>query len=439
MKRYQTYKDSGVEWIGEVPEGWEVIRMRYVFNFLSGTGFPNLYQGKTEGNYPFYKVSDINRNGIDVSLANNYVTRANVVENGWTIIPEKSILLAKIGEALKKNHRKINASECLIDNNMLALIKKNNYYDISYLYYLMLLIDMVWFINPGAVPSIDLNKLRDFFVAIPEKAEQTAVAAYLDRKTVQIDNLISKKQKLIELLKEERAAIINQAVTKGLNPDVPMKDSGIEWLGEIPAHWEIKRLKYIARLKYGLGQPPKQVYDGLPLIRATNIERGIIIAKDLIYVDPEDIPYDRDPILRKNDIIVVRSGAYTGDSSIIPEKYHGSIAGYDMVVRGQAINPLFLSYAFLSTYVLIGQLYLHRLRAAQPHLNIEELGSILIAFAGKEKEQALIAKSLRLKCSKIDQTISKIQKQIHRLKEFRTTLISEVVTGKIDVRDEGSK
>lgn len=434
MKPYPKYKDSGVEWIGKVPEGWGVIRTRYVFNFLSGNGFPHHYQGNTEGNYPFYKVSDINLNGINVSLANNYVTRADVVENGWTIIPEKSILLAKIGEALKKNHRKINASECLIDNNMLALIKKNNYYHISYLYYLMLLIDMVWFINPGAVPSIDLNKLRDFFVAIPEKHEQKSIAAYLDRKTTQTDNLISKKQKLIELLKEERAAIINQAVTKGLNPDVPMKDSGIEWLGEIPVHWEVKRLKYIATLKYGLGQPPKQVYDGLPLIRATNIERGIIIAKGLIYIDPDDIPYDRDPILRKNDIIIVRSGAYTGDSSIIPEKYHGSIAGYDMVVRSQAINPLFLSYAFLSTYVLIGQLYLHRLRAAQPHLNIEELGSTLIAFPSKEKEQALIAESLYLKCSKIDRTTSKIEKQIDLLKEYRTALISEVVTGKIDVR-----
>ena len=287
--------------------------------------------------------------------------------------------------------------------------------------------------------GLNSSIIKELLIILPPVKDQKSISASLDRKTTQIDNLISKKQKLIELLKEERAAIINQAVTKGLNPDAPMKDSGIEMLGEVPEHWEVKRLKYIARLKYGLGQPPKQVYDGLPLIRATNIERGIITAKNLIYIDPDDIPYDRDPILRKNDIIVVRSGAYTGDSSIIPEKYHGSIAGYDMVARSQAINPIFLSYAFLSTYVLIGQLYLHRLRAAQPHLNIEELGSTLIAFPRKEKEQALIAESLCLKCLKIDQTISKIKKQIELLKEFRTALISEVVTGKIDVRDEGSK
>ena len=206
-------KDSGVEWLGEIPEHWEVIRMRYVFNLLSGNGFPDHYQGKTEGDYPFYKVSDINLNGINVSFANNYVTRANVVENGWTIIPEKSILLAKIGEALKKNHRKINVSECLIDNNMLALVKRNNYYNTNYLYYLMLLIDMVWFINPGAIPSINLNKLRNIFVGIPEKSEQAAIAVYLDRKTTEIDQTISKIEKQIGLLKEFRTALISKVVT----------------------------------------------------------------------------------------------------------------------------------------------------------------------------------------------------------------------------------
>ena len=216
-------KDSGIEWLGEVPEHWEVIRMRYVFKLLSGNGFPNHCQGKIEGDYPFYKVSDINLNGINVSLANNYVTRADVVKNGWTIIPKKSILLAKIGEALKKNHRKINVSECLIDNNMLVLIKKNNSYNISYLYYLMLLIDMVWFINPGAVPSIDLNKLRDFFVAIPKKAEQKQIAAHLDRKTSKIDQTTSKIEKKIELLKEFHTALISEVVTGKID----VRDEGL--------------------------------------------------------------------------------------------------------------------------------------------------------------------------------------------------------------------
>lgn len=411
MKPYPKYKDSGVEWIGEVPEGWEIIRTRYVFNFLSGNGFPHHFQGKTEGNYPFYKVSDINLNGINVSLANNYVTRADVEKNGWTIIPEKSILLAKIGEALKKNHRKINASECLIDNNMLALIGKNNYYHISYLYYLMLLIDMVWFINPGAVPSIDLNKLRDFFVAIPEKAEQKFITAYLNRKTTQIDNLISKKQKLIELLKEERSAIINQAVTKGLNPDAPMKDSGIEWLGEVPEHWEIERLKYIIRVRSGDGITNEAMnQDGKYEVYGGN---GFIGSSYKFNV-------------KSDSIIIGRVGAKCGNVRYLKgEKW---ISDNALILKSDQ-DYTYLKYLleFLNLNHLANQ-------NAQPLITSSMVKLVVVTLPNSLEEQKLIANFINAKTKAIDQTISNIENQIDLLQEYRITLIFEVVTGKIDVR-----
>ncbi|MDE0561560.1 restriction endonuclease subunit S, partial [Algoriphagus sp. NF] len=195
------------------------------------------------------------------------------------------------------------------------------------------------------------------------------------------------------------------------------------------------RLKYVGKTKYGLGQPPKQKIDGLPIIRATNVFRGKIDEKDLVFVDPDDIPYERDPILRTDDIIVVRSGAYTADSAIIPSKYDGAVTGYDMVFRcNENFFPKFVAFGLLSDYILKRQLIMHSLRAAQPHLNREELGETIIAVPSFEEQKTIVQK-IETECSAIEAKKAKTQKLINLLTEYRTALISEVVTGKIKVTD----
>lgn len=207
-------KDSGIEWIGEIPEGWEVIKTHYLLNVLSGNGFPENLQGMTEGEYPFFKVSDINVNATFISEANNYVTKEVVLKNKWKIIPSNSILLPKIGEALKKNHRIINKQDCLIDNNMMALYpKKMRYINKIFLYFLLCYIDMEWFANPGAVPSVDVKKFKLSFLPIPSKDKQTAIANFLDQKTTKIDKTIQKIESQIATLKEYRQALISNVVT----------------------------------------------------------------------------------------------------------------------------------------------------------------------------------------------------------------------------------
>ena len=167
----------------------------------------------------------------------------------------------------------------------------------------------------------------------------------------------------------------------------------------------------------------------LPLIRATNIERGKIVEKGLVFISPNDVPYERNPILNENDILVVRSGAYTADSAIVTKKYHGAIAGFDMVLRPCKIQPKYLSYALLSNYVLKNQLILSSFRAAQPHLNKEELGMTLVVYPPLSEQQA-IANYLDTKTTQIDRVIQTINTQIEKLKELRKTLINDVVTGK---------
>ena len=219
----------------------------------------------------------------------------------------------------------------------------------------------------------------------------------------------------------------DHAGLRRFKPYPAYKDSGVEWLGEIPAHWDLLPIKRVASIRYGLGEPPRELVDGLPFIRATNVARGRIDDRDLKMVDPEDVPWARNPTLRTDDIIVVRSGAYTGDSAIIPAKYDGAVAGYDMVIRARGAAPSFLAWALLSKYMLHAQIELETTRAAQPHLNAEELGSV-VAILPPHSEQRAITAFLDRETARIDALVAKKERLIELLQEKRTALITRAVT-----------
>ena len=169
------------------------------------------------------------------------------------------------------------------------------------------------------------------------------------------------------------------------------------------------------------------------MIRATNVIRGRITEENMVYVDPEDVPTGRDAFLAEGEIIVVRSGAYTADSAIIPKAYDGAVAGYDMVVAANGALSEFVAAALLCTYVLDRQLVISSMRSAQPHLNAEELGAAVILLPPLHEQRA-IADFLDRETAKIDALIAKVRDAIDRLKELRQALISAAVTGKLDVR-----
>ena len=274
----------------------------------------------------------------------------------------------------------------------------------------------------GSIPTI-----------VPPLAEQTAIVRYLNQTDERIRRYVSSRERLIELLEEYRQAVIHHIVTRGLDPDVRLKPSGVEWLDDMPAHWEVKRLKTIGRIRYGLGQPPRESADGLPLIRATNVDHGRIIDKNLLFIDPSDVPSGRDAILREKEIIVVRSGAYTGDSAIVPKAYDGAITGYDMVVSVTGAQPEFVAMALLCKYVRDDQLIVASTRSAQPHLNAEELGTAILLIPPLSEQTAIVA-YIDKATAAIDADIDRAQREIELLGEYRTRLIADVVTGKVDVR-----
>lgn len=442
MKKYDSYKNSGIEWIGEIPSHWHVKRLKNIgklYSGLSGKSGSDFEKTPTENYKPFINFTNIANNKYIVNDNFGYV---KIDENENQNKVNKNDLFFLMSS---ENQEDVGKSALLVEdfgelylNSFCKGFRLNINFDVRFLNYLLsssALSQLISLEGRGFTRiNLRMEGVENLPILLPKsQEEQTQIANYLDQKTTQIDKLISTKQQLINLLQEERITLINQAVTKGLDPNVPMKDSGIEWLGEIPEHWNIIRLKYLVSIRYGLGQPPKQKIDGLPIIRATNIFRGIISEKDMIYVDPDDLPMNRNPILKENEILVVRSGAYTADSAIVTKKWEGAVTGYDLVITPKNVNAKLLSYSLLSTYMLENQLYIQRLRAAQPHLNSEELGEIFMLLP-PEDEQKLIVDWLEMELNKILKLNEKVNIEIELLKEYKTALISEVVTGKMDVR-----
>ena len=245
FRRYSEHKDSGVGWLGEMPAHWEVGRLKDHGILIGGAGFPHDYQGTEDEVLPFYKVGDLSASsdGRYMGKGPHTVSFEIAAKLRAHVIPEQSIIYAKIGAALLLNRRRITTMACCIDNNMSAYLPHREDLASKWAFYWTTIVDFAGLANPGAVPSLSEGDQVDIPIVVPPMAEQRAIAAFLDRETAKIDGLVARKERLIELLQEKRTALITRAVTRGLDPNVPMKDSGVEWLGEIPAHWDTKKVK----------------------------------------------------------------------------------------------------------------------------------------------------------------------------------------------------
>ena len=201
----------------------------------------------------------------------------------------------------------------------------------------------------------------------------------------------------------------------------------MSWANTLPEKWRLCRLKSVANIRYGLGQPPAELSSGVAMVRATDVDAGTIRTDKLLLVDPAELPLDRNPYLKAGEIIVVRSGAYTGDSAIVPPALEGAIAGYDMVATVTRASSQFVAYGLLSKYVLEDQILLLTLRAAQPHLNAEELGGVIFAMPPTRHEQQCIAAYLDASCAAIDAAVAAKRRQLETLDALRKSTIKRAV------------
>jgi len=442
-KVYPEYKDSGVETLGTIPSNWETRQVRFLLKDgaegikIGPFGSALKLEDMSESGFHVYGQENVIKK--DFTLGKRRISQTKFEEMQVYQVYPNDLLITMMGTSGKCELVPNNIDIGIIDSHLLRLrVKENKILP----RFFRLLIDECYEIEcqikisgKGSIMhGLNSSIVKKLLLPKPRIEAQGKILQFIDHETNKIDTLIKKQRQLIKLLKEKRQAVISHAVTKGLNPDAPMKDSGVEWLGAVPEHWEIIPLKFLTNIKYGIGEPPKYQDEGIPLIRATNVRSGDISSINLVYVDPDDIPENRIIWLMKGDIIVVRSGAGTGDSSIIPAKYDGSIAGFDMVVRPKTIYPDFLGHVLLSDYVRKDQIDLEKMRAAQPHLNAEELGECII-LVPPHTEQNNITDHIERKLITFDKITEKVESGILLLQERRTALISAAVTGKIDVRD----
>ncbi len=286
------------------------------------------------------------------------------------------------------------------------------------------------------MPRASWEQIGNLALSLPPLPEQRAIAAFLDRQTAKIDALIAKKQRLLELLAEKRAALISQAVTKGLDLDAEMKDSGVAWLGQVPEHWEVKKLKYVGKAIIGLTYSPEDVTDqenGILVLRASNVHDGQIIFNDNVFVKTK-IPAEL--ITRVGDILIcVRSGSrdLIGKNALIDINAANLSFGAFMTIFRSKFNS-FLAYVFKSHLFKFQSGLFNTSTVNQLTQNV--LYSFQVAIP-PEDEQEQIIQYLHFETTKIDKLKTKVETAIERLNEYHSALISAAVTGKICIMAEG--
>ncbi|WP_335989790.1 restriction endonuclease subunit S [Acinetobacter bereziniae] len=434
-QKYAEYQDSGVEWLGDVPKHWLITTFKRVIKEHSGNGFPIELQGDESGVIPFLKVSDINGANKYSDRCNNRISKEALNKYGWNLVPKGSIVTGKIGEALRKNHRKILSEDSVIDNNCIGI--EPIHLTENYNFYVHKVIDFDWYVNGGAIPSISVQKYKAEIIAIPNENEQTQIANFLDHETAKIDKLIAKQEKLIELLKEKRQAVISHAVTKGLNPNVPMKDSGVEWLGEVPEHWDVCKIQYYAKIESG--HTPSKTNERywenctIPWVSLNDSKqlRVVDYISDTKYKISElGLANSSARILPKDTVVFTRD-ASIGLSAITTKEMAVSQHLIAWLPKKERLSPEFLLLIF---YAMEKEFNRYTFGSTIKTIGMDDVSSLMAAFPSLA-EQIDIVERCFSQFLLIDKSIGKSLALLDVLKEKRTALISAAVTGKIDVRN----
>lgn len=441
MKKYDSYKDSGIQWIGDLPSNWQIKRIKHTTYVKGRIGWQGLRSDEFLENSDSYVVTGTDFEKGLVKWDTCYqVPLERYLEDSFIQLQEGDLLITKDGTigkiAVVKNIPKI----ATLNSGVFLTRPLSNSYFPEFMYWVLYSEVFKTFYDfnksGSTIQHLYQNVFNEFKFPLPTRKEQTIIANYLYKKTTQIDDLIAKKERLIQLLEEERTAIINQAVTKGLDPTVPMKDSGIEWLGEIPAHWEVKKLKFLGSVIGGVTYSPNDVVEngdeGKLVMRSSNIQNGMLSLEDNVYVNL-NIPEKQ--ILRIGDILICsRNGSQhlIGKNICIEENMQGNTFGAFMVIYRTSYYK-YLSW-FFNSAIFKSQSGLY-LTSTINQLTSGTLNNFFVTFPN-ETEQSAISSFIMNKVNEIKKIVSKTQQEIELLKEYKTALISEVVTGKVDVRNE---
>jgi type I restriction enzyme S subunit len=433
--RYARYRESGVEWLGEVPEHWETPPLYLRFEAVLGK---MLDEKRITGEHslPYVRNVDVQWDRINVDdLPELDITPD---ETDRFTLKSGDILICEGGEVGRTAVWSGALEKCAFQKAIHRLRPLSSNEDSRFFFYCMRFAAATEVFlaqgNPNTIPHLTGEKLRRYRFPTPSHSEQMAIAAFLDRETAKIDELVAEQRRLIELLKEKRQAVISHAVTKGLNPHAPMKPSGIEWLGDVPKHWHVKRLKHISPfMTVGIVVNPSTFVadEGLPFIYGGDIREGVIDWTNSRRISSESCEYHSKTRLNAGDLLVVRVGA-PGVTAVVPKECDGGNCASVMLMRQGPFNSHWLCYA-MNTRVVRFQVEVVQYGAAQEQFNISHAVNFWTPTPPRD-EQDRIVEYLDQETRKLDMLSADAERAIDLLQERRTALISAAVTGKIDVR-----
>ena len=424
---YPDYQDSSVEWLGRVPEHWLPARLADHVCLINGYPFDSAQFSRDSGT-PLIRIRDILRRNTEVRWAGPHVAEAEV-DDGDVLIGMDGAF--NVGWWL--------GGKAVLNQRVCCLRAKARLNQ-RYLYYfisapLRAINDVTYSTTVKHLSSFDVLKVR---YALPPLDEQQAIAAFLDLETARIDELIAEKQRLVELLAEKRTALISHAVTKGLNPDAPMQDSSIHWLGQVPMHWERKRIKHLLHRIVDTEHKTAPFYpDGdFLVVRTTNVRNGRLVMAGAKFTDAEGYAeWTGRAVPRPGDILFTRE-APAGEACLVPDDRLVCL-GQRMVlfeIRRERLDGYFCLY---SIYSGIADEFIKLLSQGSTvaHFNMSDIGNIPL-LVPPIAEQRQIATYVHEQAERLDGLMNTVADAIGKLREYRSALISAAVTGKIDVRCE---
>lgn len=430
MKAYSEYKPSSIDWLGEIPSHWDVISGKWTVNFTYG--FPadsKLFSIEKKG-LPLIRIRDLYSTDTEVYYEGNEYPAESIINNG-------DLLIGMDGDF---NVARWNGAKAIL-NQRVCKFEDSKVHSKSYMFYILPLI--LNKINATkyatTVKHLSATDLSEMKLTVPPIEEQEVIAAYLDDVTGKVDALIAEKQTQVEDLRAYRTSLITETVTRGLNPDAPLRHSGIDWLGDIPQHWEMSALKYLTS-KIGSGITPRggsEVYldKGVLFIRSQNVYPDGLHLDDPKYISESIDESMSNTRVYTGDILLNITGASIGRCCVYTMTESANVNQHVCIIRPlcNLIKNQFLSYV-LNSKIGQDQIALFQTGGNREGLNFEQLKNFAIPLPPRSEQQA-IAEFLDDKTEKIDALIDELNKQLDELAEYRQAVISEAVTGKVDVRD----
>lgn len=425
MEKYSSYKDSGVQWLGEIPSHWNLSRLKQFVSIKKGIK-PNLLTFD-QIDYPYLSMNYLrSREGKEIEYPTN--------NKGLFFVNEdKTIVLwdgANAGEFIKSKKGYLGSTMAILQPN-------RQIYQEQYFFYLMKSIEPTSkdYANGTTIPHFNPSIILDYNYPIPPIYEQQSMASYLDKATAEIDKAIAQQQHMIDLLNERKQIIIQRAVTKGLDEKVEMKDSGVEWIGDIPAHWQVKKLKYIANTNSG--STPRNISgkgspsSNIKWVRTTDLNNDIVTDTSE-YLSKQEMASASCPLLEPNTVLISMYGGSRSFGKI-------GILGIEATIN-QALCSISANDDILPKYLFyylqsVNKIWMKFAASSRkdPNLNQEIIRNIHIAYPQSKDEQDMVVGMLEKSIREVNNGISQYESLISTLQERKQIIISEVVTGKIKV------